>query len=68
MHTPRAQAAPPWLRLLGVALTLPLVLTVLLLAPAYANDSAPQEAADITATGRYYPGGEGCSGENDADR
>lgn len=67
MHTPRAQAAPPWLRLLGVALTLPLVLTVLLLAPAYADDFAPQEAADITATGRYYPGGEGCSGENDAD-
>lgn len=55
------------LRLLALALALPLILSALPTAPAHAAPSpTPAASGEITASGSYNPGGEGCHGSGNA--
>ena len=67
MHFPSPPPTRPWRRLLGVAITLPLLTVGAVAAPASA--AVPTAAPDtgITVEGRYRPAGAGCHGSDNAD-
>ena len=67
MHFPSSPPARPWRRLLGVAITLPLLTVGAVAAPVSA--AVPTAAPDtgITVEGRYHSAGAGCHGSDSAD-
>ena len=67
MHFPSSPPARPWRRLLGVAITLPLLTVGAVAAPVSAAAPTATPNTGITVEGRYHPAGAGCHGSDSAE-
>ena len=67
MHVPSSPPTRPWRRLLGVAITLPLLTVGAVAAPASAAVPTAAPSPGITVEGRYHPAGTGCHGSDSAE-